>query len=38
VTAARVEGTPCLQVADLGGQMGARRPLRDAIPMLAQGL
>jgi hypothetical protein len=38
LTAARVESASGTQVTDLGGQMGVRRPLRDAIPVRAQGL
>ena len=38
VAAARVESASGRQVADLGGQMGVRAPLRHAIPVLAQRL
>jgi hypothetical protein len=38
VAAARVESASGSQVADLGDQMGVRGPLRDAVPVLAQGL
>jgi hypothetical protein len=38
VAATRVESASGTQVADLGGQMGVRGPLRDAIAVLAQGL
>ena len=38
LAAARVESASGTQVTDLGGQMGVRGPLRDAIPVLPQGL
>jgi hypothetical protein len=36
VAATRVESASGTQVADLGGEMGVRGPLRDAISVLAQ--
>jgi hypothetical protein len=38
VAAARVESASGTQVTDLGGQMGVRGPLCDAIPVRAEGL
>jgi hypothetical protein len=38
VAAARVECPSGAEVADLGGQVGVRGPLCDAVPVLAQGL
>jgi hypothetical protein len=38
VAAARVERASSVQFAELGGQVSVWRPLRDAIPVLAQGL